>query len=90
MRGRRPALLAGSLGAGRLIRKPECRHCKRTEHLVRGDGPAVCFPCIGVLTEAAADPSAVSKTLRDELMKRHALTLALTENAKGQPEWALL
>ncbi len=42
-----------------------CDRCKSERHVIDGDGPSVCYPCVNLLTDAAADPMSVSEQLRE-------------------------
>lgn len=67
--------------------KAACDRCKSTEHLIVGDGPAVCFACVALLTGAAADPTSVTPRLRDVLRELHGDVVRLGEEDHGAQAW---
>jgi hypothetical protein len=64
-----------------------CDRCRSERHVIVGDGPAVCRPCVDLLTDAAVDPMSVSERLRDWLRELHADMVTLVETEAGVPVW---
>lgn len=67
-----------------------CIHCRRTIHVIEGDGPPVCQVCVLTLGGAAGDPYSVSDTLRLVLRRKHRTTVALAETPNGKAVWVPL
>jgi hypothetical protein len=65
----------------------QCHRCRRTDHLIIDDGPTVCFECVALLTDAAADPIVITSRLRDTLADLHADVVQLVDDA-GTLSWA--
>ena len=70
-----------------LVTVVRCERCRGTEHVIVGDGPPVCWPCVSLLGETAADPLTASPRLRETLAYLHADVVTLGETARGFPEW---
>jgi hypothetical protein len=70
--------------------KPACDRCRRTDHLISGDGPTVCFPCVELLTGAALDPMSITSQLRDVLAELHGDIVRLGEADHGTVAWEWL
>ena len=66
---------------------PVCDRCRSPRHLIVGDGPSVCFPCVELLTNAAADPMSVSPALREVLVELHSDIVRLGETDAGAQAW---
>lgn len=64
-----------------------CSRCRSSKHVIVGDGLPVCFPCIELLTDAAADPMSVSEQLRGWLSELHADLVTLGESDAGVQAW---
>jgi hypothetical protein len=71
----------------RPIPKASCDRCRSVRHVIEGDGLAVCFPCIELLTNAAADPLSISAELRDVLSEIHADIVRLGDIDGGVQAW---
>lgn len=65
---------------------PRCDRCRATDDLVTGDGPIICHGCIGLLTDAAADPIVITSRLRDTLADLHADVVQLVSE-DGALSW---
>lgn len=61
---------------------PVCDRCRSPRHLIVGDGPSICFPCVELLTAAAADPESVSLRLREVLSELHSDVVRLVDDDK--------
>lgn len=48
-----------------------CRKCAGREHLIEGDGPPVCRPCIDQLGAIAGDPHVTTHRVLEALQERH-------------------
>ena len=70
--------------------EPLCDRCRSPRHLIVGDGPNVCFPCIELLTNAATDPMSVSPALREILSELHSDIVRLGEADHGAQAWEWL
>jgi hypothetical protein len=54
-----------------------CHRCNGVEHLIDGDGPLVCRPCIDMLGSIAADPHRADHRIVTALLQRHGDVLSL-------------
>lgn len=48
-----------------------CQRCTGTDHLVSGDGPLVCRPCVDLLGSIAADPSRADEHILTAVLELH-------------------
>ena len=64
-----------------------CDRCRSERHVIVGDGPPICYPCVGLLTDAAADPMSVGVRLRDVLAELHSDIVTLGETDAGAQAW---
>jgi hypothetical protein len=68
-----------------------CLRCNGAEHLVVGDGPVVCRPCIDLLGGIARDPLKAPARYLELLAELHgevvALTVARPDDAVLAWEW---
>jgi hypothetical protein len=63
-----------------------CIRCAGTEHLIRGDGPIACRPCIDLLGGIAGDPERADNRILTALLRRHgdAIRLNRTPEVRGK------
>ena len=64
-----------------------CDRCRSERHVIVGDGPPICYPCVNLLTDAAADPMSVTEKLRDWLAELHHDVVTLGEMDSGAQAW---
>jgi len=48
-----------------------CHRCRGTRHLIEGDGPTVCLPCVDLLAGIANDPHRADDRILTALLERH-------------------